>query len=289
MFGDFLNEEKHKLIDFDDVIDLDNGTPVVARYNYREFQFGIYGNGCVIYQDCWITKRMEIVFSLEKSSITDFCEGATVYEYIPNFDYDKERTFYTAKKNLIELGDKIIQASEHLYSVYGDDFTLLCMLGSIESFYEAFLPSRMGRHYHHKFRIGGIAPAYHHLIAIEEGFAVHFSKGDSDGSPDIIVESLSHIAERAGTKLAEVEYNRDDVAVRLLARNRALLIYSGKVCFDHYQLFANNCEHFATLCKTGRSRSGQVQSFFVDAMVAGLSVIANRPQLAAMVIAKRFR
>lgn len=74
MFGDFLNEEKHKLIDFDDVIDLDNGTPVVARYNYREFQFGIYGNGCVIYQDCWITKRMEIVFSLEKSSITDFAK-----------------------------------------------------------------------------------------------------------------------------------------------------------------------------------------------------------------------
>lgn len=232
---------------------------------------------------------MEIVFSIEKSFITDFCGGATVYEYTPNFDYDKERTFYTAKKNLIELEGKIIQESEHLYSVYGDDFTLLCMLGSIENFYEAFLPFRMGRHYRHKFRIGSIASAYHHLIAIEEGGAVHFSKGDSDGSPDIIVESLSHIAERAETKLAEIEYNRDDVAVRLLARNRALLIYSGKVCFDRYQLLVNNCEHFATLCKTGISGSGQVQSFFIDALVVGLSVIACRLQLAVIVITKRIR
>ena len=50
MFGDFLHNDKHRLIEIDDALDLENGTPIVARYNYREFQFGIYGEGHVIYQ-----------------------------------------------------------------------------------------------------------------------------------------------------------------------------------------------------------------------------------------------
>lgn len=41
--------------------------------------------------------------------------------------------------------------------------------------------------------------------------------------------------------------------------------------------------------KTGRSKSGQVREFFVDAAIIGFSVISRRPHIAAMVIAKRFR
>ena len=288
MFGDFLNKGKHGQLDFENIDDLEDGTPIVARYNNREFQFGIYGEGSVIYQDCWQTKAGVLVFSLEQSSIEEFFENSTVYEYTPDFEFDKEKAYYNAKRNLSELGNKVIPASEQLRSVYGDDFTLMCMLDSIERFYVAFLSSRMGRHYHYRFFIGGIAPAHHHLLAIEEGFAVHFSKGDGEGDPDIIIESLSHIEERSGAYLAEVGYNRDDVASRLLARNRALLIYSGKVSHSYYHLFANNCEHFAILCKTGRPYSNQVRDFFVDAIMVGLSAVAGNPKFATIVIARRF-
>lgn len=45
MFGDFLNRGKHGQLDFENIDDLEDGTPIVARYNNREFQFGIYGEG----------------------------------------------------------------------------------------------------------------------------------------------------------------------------------------------------------------------------------------------------
>ena len=43
MFGDFLNRGKHGQLDFENIDDLEDGTPIVARYNNREFQFGILG------------------------------------------------------------------------------------------------------------------------------------------------------------------------------------------------------------------------------------------------------
>ena len=51
MFGDFLNRGKHGQLDFENIDDLEDGTPIVARYNNREFQFGIYGEGyvCLLY------------------------------------------------------------------------------------------------------------------------------------------------------------------------------------------------------------------------------------------------
>ena len=38
MFGDFLNNGKHRQLDIEDIDDLEDGTPIVARYNNREFR-----------------------------------------------------------------------------------------------------------------------------------------------------------------------------------------------------------------------------------------------------------
>jgi len=72
MFGDFKHEEKQRLLDMDDICQLENGTPIVACYNEREYQFGIYGKRHVIYQDCWTTSDDILVFSIEKCTIGDF-------------------------------------------------------------------------------------------------------------------------------------------------------------------------------------------------------------------------
>ena len=98
MFGDFLNRGKHGQLDFENIDDLEDGTPIVARYNNREFQFGIYGEGYVIYQDCWQTIAGVLVFSLEQSSIEGFFEDSTVYEYTPDFEFDKKKAYYNAKQ-----------------------------------------------------------------------------------------------------------------------------------------------------------------------------------------------
>ena len=137
MFGDFLNRGKHGQLDFENIDDLEDGTPIVARYNkaigmisrshlpafpsfigadiynvrayiiYREFQFGIYGEGYVIYQDCWQTKAGVLVFSLEQSSIEGFFEDSTVYEYTPDFEFDKKKAYYNARRNFSEPGNSV--------------------------------------------------------------------------------------------------------------------------------------------------------------------------------------
>lgn len=177
MFGDFKHEEKQRLLDMDDICQLENGTPIVACYNDREYQFGIYGKRHVIYQDCWTTQDDILVFSIEKCAIDDFFEDADVYEYIPDFEFDKASTFHQAHCQYSNMRNKLVPAFSELRSVYGDDFTLRCMLGSEERFYNAFLNSKMGRHNTHPIYIAHVAPARHHLLAIEEGFAIHFSDG----------------------------------------------------------------------------------------------------------------
>ena len=107
MFGDFLNRGKHGQLDFENIDDLEDGTPIVARYNNREFQFGIYGEGYVIYQDCWETKAGVLVFSLEQSSIEGFFEDSTVYEYTPDFEFDKKKAYYNARRNFSEPGNSV--------------------------------------------------------------------------------------------------------------------------------------------------------------------------------------
>lgn len=287
MFGDFLHNNKHRQFDPDDCYYLENGTPVVARRSYCDYQFGIYGKGHVIYQDCWTTGNGILVFGIDKSTSDDFFEDAEAYVYRPDFDFDKTDTFRRAVNRYSEMKDSAFPASEGLRSVYGDDFTLLCMLGSEELFCHCFENSKMGRHYTYPFLIAGLAPAHHHLLAIEEGYAIHFSDGDGYGSNDIICESMDHISHRAGFPLTEVHYNHVEVPYRLLARNRALLIFSGKWRHGSYNLLFNNCEHFVTLCKAGRSESNQARSFFSDAFMIGLSLFTRRPQFISMVLARR--
>ena len=113
MFGDFLNRGKHGQLDFENIDDLEDGTPIVARYNNREFQFGIYGEGYVIYQDCWQTKAGVLVFSLEQSSIEGFFEDSTVYEYTPDFEFDKKKAELDSQKKELNAKQKTIEQNSN--------------------------------------------------------------------------------------------------------------------------------------------------------------------------------
>ena len=164
-------------------------------------------------------------------------EGDDVYEYIPDFDYDKADSSHFANCKYSEMRKKCIPAFGELRSVYGDDFTLTCMLGgNKEQFHSAFINSKTGKHYIHPIHIMGIAPAKHHLLAIEEGYAIHFSDRETGGSNEIILKTLDDIEEREDIVLMSVEYNNEGVKYRLLARNRTLLVYSGRWNFRQLQL-----------------------------------------------------
>lgn len=126
-----------------------------------------------------------------------------------------------------------------------------------------------------------MAPAQHHLLAIEEGFVVHFSRGDSSGAPQIIIEELDHVIKRVYDRwrspLIQIIHKHEDTASHLIARNRALLVYAGFVPFGTYDLFTNNCEHFVRWCKNGKAYSGQVANFFMDAASILTSLLLRNP------------
>lgn len=93
--------------------------------------------------------------------------------------------------------------------------------------------------------------------------------------------------ERWGTYLLQVEYKHEDTANRLVARNRALLVFAGFVSFGDYGLMANNCEHFVSWCKTGKAYSTQVTNFFIDATSILASIIIRNPAPLMVRLAQR--
>lgn len=277
MFGDFLRN--HERLDYSDLRSKEPGTPIVIRYSNRMFQFGIYGENRVIFQRCFSLGEV-IFFSIERCSAKEFCERGQLYEYTPQYDFCKSIAYDSARYYYENSQEKVIPACVELRSVYGDDFTLICMVGH-EAFANAFHKSRMGKHFRHSFRIAGMAPAQHHLLAIEEGFVVHFSRGDSSGAPQIIIEELDHVIKRAydrwGSPLIQIIHKHEDTASHLIARNRALLVYAGFVPFGAYDLLSNNCEHFVRWCKNGKAYSGQVMNFFMDAVSVLTSIMLRNP------------
>ena len=134
MFGDFLRN--HKKLDYSDLRSKEPGTPIVFRYSNRMFQFGIYGEDRVIFQRCSHYDSV-IFFSIERCSAKEFCERGQLYEYTPQYDFCKSIAYDSAKHYYENSQGKVIPACVELRSVYGDDFTLICMVGH-EVFANAF-------------------------------------------------------------------------------------------------------------------------------------------------------
>ena len=95
------------------------------------------------------------------------------------------------------------------------------------------------------------------------------------------VEALDHVTDRAYDRweshLIQIEHGHEDTGSRLIARNRALLVYAGFVPFGAYDLLTNNCEHFVRWCKNGKAYSGQVANFFMDAASILTSILLRNP------------
>ena len=122
MFGDFLNRGKHGQLDFENIDDLEDGTPIVARYNNREFQFGIYGKVMLSIKIAGRRKPEFLCSVWNKVPLKGFSRIQQSMNIRPILNLIKERR--------IIMQDAISRSRE---IVYGDDFTLMCMLDSIET------------------------------------------------------------------------------------------------------------------------------------------------------------
>lgn len=110
----------------------------------------------------------------------------------------------------------------------------------------------------------------HHGIDLGDGTVVHFS-GEPLRMRDARIERVS-LEEFLQGGLLRVVRHRGKIrpAEEVIA---TALSFLGKTGYD---MFLNNCEHFATFCKTGNARSGQVRraaKAVATAAVAGAGIV----------------
>lgn len=101
----------------------------------------------------------------------------------------------------------------------------------------------------------GIAGVYqHHGIDYGDGTVIHYRKMGDDAT----IERTSLETFSWGNPVYPVYHAEVDPDDLVIARAESRL---GE---RQYDLFFNNCEHFATWCKTGRRESAQLADFGID-------------------------
>lgn len=103
--------------------------------------------------------------------------------------------------------------------------------------------------------LAGIQGVYqHHGIDYGDGTVIHYRKLGEDAQ----IERTSLETFSWGNPIQRVYYAAADPAEVVITRAESRL---GE---RQYDLFFNNCEHFATWCKTGRRESAQLVNFGLD-------------------------
>jgi cell wall-associated NlpC family hydrolase len=109
----------------------------------------------------------------------------------------------------------------------------------------------------------------HYGIYAGNGKVIHYAAGNGDFGADVRVSETS-LKQFAG----DGEYGVAQIAENLSVAKQ----FSGKETVrraqsrlgeESYNLLFNNCEHFALWCKTGRSKSVQVETAFTATIVLG--------------------
>lgn len=275
MLGDFLCS--YECIVPDTFHMIKPGTPIVAYHEQWGFfmQFGIFVSLEEIYYQYF--EGTDHV-TIRKCDMNCFSGAGKyrIYEYIPKVSYNPTLSLNNARRIAANVSYK------GLFSILGDDFVLNCLVG-YDGFADMFKGSRMGIHYVENRR--NILKYAHHAIAIEEGFVIHFAQNEDDGVRPI------HITLQKFNELNEpspIYYKDETLSSRLAARNRALMALTGYVEFGKYNLVTNNCEHFATWCKTGKTKSIQVRKAFESIALIAAMALMKRPHPIATKIIQRY-
>lgn len=122
---------------------------------------------------------------------------------------------------------------------------------------------------------------FHHGIDIGDGTVIHFS-GEPLRLRDACVVSDSWEVFCAGEQPGVVSYAKSARdAEDTVAAAQAHLGQTG------YHLWANNCEHFASYCRTGKRESAQVRRVIRGLAVAGAAVAVTGLLLATTNLRRR--
>ncbi len=117
-------------------------------------------------------------------------------------------------------------------------------------------------------------PFQHHGIDCGNGFIIHYAGDfDQDKPHQIIRESYDNFAK--GSSVITVEDQSGD---RFLFSEQVVIKRAeSRLGERQYHLFKNNCEHFATWCKTGHSLCRQANLYRMTSslLISGLALENN--------------
>ena len=101
----------------------------------------------------------------------------------------------------------------------------------------------------------------HHGIDLGDGTVAHYLEGRQ-----ILRSPLSDFS--CGEAISVVSYPEAEVSPAGVTLRRAM----GRLGEQRYNLVFNNCEHFASWCKTGRHRSSQVEGWLGTGSLGALAL-----------------
>ena len=114
---------------------------------------------------------------------------------------------------------------------------------------------------------------HHHGIDLGDGTVAHYLEGR-----EILRSSIDDFRQEQPITVIE----HDPASAKGVTLRRAM----SRIGEQNYNLLFNNCEHFATWCKTGRHRSGQIESalerarhwsgLMPSALMRGLELLVQR-------------
>ena len=114
---------------------------------------------------------------------------------------------------------------------------------------------------------------HHHGIDLGDGTVAHYLEGR-----EILRSSIDDFRQEQPITVIE----HDAASAKGVTLRRAM----SRIGEQNYNLLFNNCEHFATWCKTGRHRSGQIESalerarhwsgLMPSALMRGLELLVQR-------------
>jgi len=114
----------------------------------------------------------------------------------------------------------------------------------------------------------------HYGVYAGNGRVIHYSGESSHFGRDVGVRETSLEEFAGGGKCTVVKFAGNHSGTRLFSGKETVNRARSRIGEKSYNLIFNNCEHFALWCKTGRSKSIQVEKAVTTAVVLGTVAIA---------------
>jgi len=116
----------------------------------------------------------------------------------------------------------------------------------------------------------------HYGIYIGNSKVVHYAASDGDFGIDASVHKTSLKEFENGCKAQVVQLPSIEKSIKLFSPEETVCRALSRIGEKKYNLLFNNCEHFAFWCKTGITKSRQVENVLSALVLASMTIVLSK-------------